>query len=325
MSLSLMTDRELLRLRFKDLNLSFVPEKALERLHGELRARGIKHFRPHAWLSSEWFCADGVPGIAVPFYLAHPRLVALERAIMGRVEGGSPAELMRILRHEAGHAFLTAYGLRGRKDVEEVFGRFRAAYPRRYCFRPYSRRHVRHLGEGYAQSHPDEDFAETFAVWLAPRSGWRRRYRGWAALQKLRFMDRLIRDLGPTVPAVRNRRKVEPLSALSHTLGQHYRLRRAHFRIGSRPISLGKVFGARGPKAGPFLRKVRAEVRREVARESGQYQYVVDRVYGEILKHCEDLELKMRVAPRSARPALNRLVARETRKFVRAGHHLVAV
>ena len=30
----------------------------------------------------------------------------------------------------------------------------------------------------YAASHPEEDFAETFAVWLTPRSNWRQSFPG---------------------------------------------------------------------------------------------------------------------------------------------------
>src|SRR5574341_1303894 len=59
---------------------------------------------------------------------------------------------------------------------------------------------VRHLEGWYAQKHPDEDFAETFAVWLTPGSRWRMRYRNWPAIRKLRYMDRIARLLGKTQP-----------------------------------------------------------------------------------------------------------------------------
>ncbi len=64
-------------------------------------------------------------------------------------------------------------------------GRPRCSIPQRYRARPGSRRYVHHLGEWYAQAHPTEDFAETFAVWLKPRSGWRKSYAEWPAFHKL--------------------------------------------------------------------------------------------------------------------------------------------
>src|SRR5690606_6795849 len=138
----------------------------------ELERRHIK-LRPHVWLAEEWFAADGVPGIAIPFYLAHPRLIKLEQRQMLEVEGGTRDECMRILRHEAGHALDTAYRIRRRKQWREVFGPASKKYPEYYHAKPYSKNYVLHLDSWYAQSHPSEDFAETFAVWLKPDSRWR--------------------------------------------------------------------------------------------------------------------------------------------------------
>src|SRR3977135_2725874 len=164
----------------------------IQQLYAELEARQLL-FRPHLWLSNEWFTPDGVPGIAVPFYLAHPRLAKLELEQMLEVEGGTPEWCMRILRHEAGHAVDNAYKLRQRRRRQQVFGPSYKAYPQFYDPRPYSKSFVLHLDSWYAQSHPDEDFAETFAVWLTPNSEWRQRYAGWPAAKKLHYMDRLMR------------------------------------------------------------------------------------------------------------------------------------
>ena len=105
-----MSDEQLLGMRFCDLKLNYERTplaRRVRRLYRELDKRGIA-FRPHVWLSEEWFSPDGVPGIAAPFYLAHPRLERLERRMMRHVEGGSAESAMRILRHEAGHAIDTA-------------------------------------------------------------------------------------------------------------------------------------------------------------------------------------------------------------------------
>src|SRR3989441_3620525 len=160
------TDDELLELRVSQLGVTIEGsslEPRIEELNRNLELRGLS-FRPHVWLSNEWFTPDGVPGIAVPFYLAHPRLAKLELDQMLEVEGGTPDWCMRILRHEAGHALENAYRLRRLRRRQQVFGRSSEPYPKYYRPRPYSRSFVRHLDVWYAQSHPDEDFAETFAV-----------------------------------------------------------------------------------------------------------------------------------------------------------------
>ena len=151
------------------------------------------------------------PGIAMPFYLAHPRLERLERRIMREAEGGNSRLLMRILRHEAGHAIDNAYRLRRRRRWREVFGPASVPYPARYRARAGSRRYVQHLGEWYAQAHPTEDFAETFAVWLTPKSAWRKNYADWPALHKLKAVDELIASVREVRAPVRNRIRVEPL------------------------------------------------------------------------------------------------------------------
>src|SRR5271168_675154 len=86
-----LSDEELLKVRLCDLNLTVENSRLgrpMQRLYTELAGRGIE-FKPHAWLAEEWFSPDGVPGIAVPFYLAHPRLERLERRMMHEVEGGN--------------------------------------------------------------------------------------------------------------------------------------------------------------------------------------------------------------------------------------------
>lgn len=97
-----------------------------DKLYEELKRCGIRH-KPHVWLSSEWFSPDGIPGIAIPFYLAHPRLRKLEHRQILEVEGGTEGECMRILRHEAGHAIDTAYRLHRRKRWRKHYRNWYAA------------------------------------------------------------------------------------------------------------------------------------------------------------------------------------------------------
>ena len=181
-----LSDEQLLKQRLSSLRVKVEGtwlEDCLSTLNEELQAKGIR-LRPHAWISSEWFSPADVPGIAIPFYLAHPRLMKLEKKMMLDVEGGTWSECMAILRHEAGHAVQHAWQPQRRRRWQQLFGLSSKRYPRHYRPNPASRRFVQHLRLWYAQSHPDEDFAETFAVWLRPRSNWRTRYAGWPALQE---------------------------------------------------------------------------------------------------------------------------------------------
>lgn len=226
------SDTELLALRFDELRVSLRGtwlERCVMRLHGELTRRNVRH-RPHVWLSEEWFSPTSAPGFAIPFYLTHPRLMRLERTQMRMVDGGTVPECMAIMRHETGHAIQTAYRLHTRADWRRTFGNTTTPYPDRYRPDRRSRRFVRHLPCWYAQSHPDEDFAETFAVWLGPRAAWRRTYAHWpAALAKLEYVDALMREIGNRRPIVASRRTYHRLRDIHRTLGAHYAARRRHY------------------------------------------------------------------------------------------------
>src|SRR5215831_14200056 len=205
-----MSDDELLDLQFRELDLQIEGTELaarIDELYRELEARALV-FRPHFWLSDEWFTPDGIAGVAIPFYLAHPRLAKLELAQMLEVEGGDPAWCMRILRHEAGHAIDNAFHLRRRRARRQLFGPSSIQYPESYSPKPYSKNFVLHLDSWYAQSHPDEDFAETFAVWLHSED-WRGRYADWPALKKLEYMDALMKDVAGKPMQVQTRRRVD--------------------------------------------------------------------------------------------------------------------
>jgi hypothetical protein len=172
-------------------------ERYVQKLYRELEGKGIRKFRPLCYLSDEWGCPSGEPVIGIPFYLANPKLARLEKE-MNDLE--DEREILMYLRHEAGHAFNYAYELYKTPEWRDLFGPFRRPYRDDYRPIPFSRRFVRHIAGWYAQKHPDEDFAETFAVWLTPRSQWRRKYKGWGALAKLRYVDRMARlhrDIDP--------------------------------------------------------------------------------------------------------------------------------
>ena len=320
-----LADKQLLSLRFCDLGLDLsgtMLEPALRRLYGELEQRGFR-FRPHCWLAQEWFSPDGVPGIAVPFYLAHPRLVRLERRFMREVEGGNRNWLMRILRHEAGHAIDTAYRLRRRRRWREVFGPASLPYPDTYRPRPGSRRFVQHLGEWYAQAHPTEDFAETFAVWLTPKSAWRREYRGWPAFRKLAYIDALAGEISSTDPVVTDRRRIEDIAEDTRTLREHYEHKFSRYKMPRRSGAdelLLKVFTAApqrrtAQKAASVVRELRNPLRREIVSSGAFSEYLVHQVLRLVVARCESLDLYVRGPRRELRAHMRWLVARLAESF----------
>ena len=149
---------------------------------------------------------------------------------MLEVEGGSDTECMRIFRHEAGHALDTAFRLHfRRRHGGSCLVRSPSVTRISTNQNPRAARYVLHLPAWYAQAHPAEDFAETFAVWLTPRSRWRRRYKGWPALNKLEYIDELMNELAGTKPRNRTRTKVEPMSEIRTTLREHYRRKREKY------------------------------------------------------------------------------------------------
>jgi len=195
-------------------------ERLVNQLYRELGAKGLSKFRPAVYLTDEWGCPSGEPIIGIPFYLANPDLASLERE-MNDLE--DTREIMMYLRHEAGHAFNYAYKLYRAPQWKQLFGPFRRPYREIYRPVPFSRKYVRHLAGWYAQKHPDEDFAETFAVWLTPRSGWRKRYRGWGAMEKLRYMNRIARELGHVDPVRRRGAPDVTVDEMEATVGEFYR------------------------------------------------------------------------------------------------------
>jgi hypothetical protein len=301
-------DEELLKLRLKDLGVRIERTWLARRvrdLHEELEAKGLR-IRPHAWISSEWFSPSDTPGIAIPFYLAHPRLMKLERKMIIDVEGGTTPECMRILRHEAGHVVQHAYQLHRRRRWQKLFGPSSRRYPRYYRPNPASKNHVQHLRLWYAQSHPDEDFAETFAVWLTPRSGWRRRYQGWPALKKLLYVDELMNEIAGKRPWVGRRIKVDPLNRLTQTLAQHYQKKQEIYWSQPPTIydrDLTRIFSDnprhwRSPAASLFLRRNRKRLREMVSQWTGEYELTLNAVFDDMIARCRELKLRARGSER---------------------------
>ena len=329
-------DHKLLDLRLSDLDLHLHLERSpvmprIKQLYRELDRRHLR-FRPHFWLSDEWYTPDGVPGVAIPFYL-HPRLAELERSQMREVEGGTPEWCMRILRHETGHAIENAYRLRLRRRRQQLFGKTSQPYPQHYAPKPYSKRYVLHLEAYYAQSHPDEDFAETFAVWLTPNSSWRRRYTGWPALRKLEYVDEVMHALAGERPTVTARRIVDPLRTLRKTLREHYRDKRSRYGLDSLreyDAALRLVFStqkayAAYPTASSFLRSARPQLRRKMAELTGEHLYTIDLVLDDMIERAAELRLRLTRSTAQTMLDFGIVLTSQLMRFVRSGRHRVAL
>jgi hypothetical protein len=273
---------ELLNTRICDLGLQVEQsplDAPLRRLYRELRAKGLK-FRPKVYLSDSWGCPNEVPAIGIPFYLADRRLGRIEEEQTGEIE--DEQTVMMYLRHEAGHALNYAYRLWETPEWTATFGRFSKPYRDVFEPNPFSRQFVRHLKHHqypwtYAQKHPDEDFAETFAVWLTPRSGWRRKYRNWPALRKLQLVDRMMRKLRGRPPLRTAGELLRPVAELRMTVANHYGQRTEHYRATAQGYvddKLREVFSVtRGRQsAAALLHAQRGDLLARIARWSGLEQ-----------------------------------------------------
>jgi hypothetical protein len=174
---------------------------AVEQVRGELNARGITWFPNLVAGEDEFFTYDRATTVSLPWYLFQDRLWWL---VNDRHYRYPQDEVVRILRHEVGHALNYAFEAWKRADWAVLFGEFDRPYLQAYPVDPTSTDFVRHLHRSgphqnshYAQKHPDEDWAETFATWLAPGEDWRADYQaGTGARRKLEWVDRAINEAG---------------------------------------------------------------------------------------------------------------------------------
>jgi len=299
---SRLSKESLLTLRLCDLNLSLAGsliEPKIQLLNRELDKKSIV-FKPHFWISDDWFCPDGIPGIAIPFFLIHPKLKKLEKDFLMEVEGGDHRWCMKLLRHETAHAIANAYKLTERKDWRKIFGNPNAAYHDSYLPRPYSKRYVINLPGWYAQSHAHEDWAETFAVWLNPKSHWETRYANWPALKKLKFTDQLMQEICDKTPPIRNRRTDHPIDKIRTTLSEYYENKMQRYGIDHAEffdIDLRRLFATReespqSQKASRYIREIKKPVLDIVQRWTGEYKYRINEVLIDMIKRCDELDLR---------------------------------
>lgn len=281
-------------------------ERLIIRLYGELDRKAIR-FKPKLYLTDTWGCPNKVPAIGIPFYYANSVLSQIEDRMNGDLE--DEHELMMTLRHEAGHAINYAYRLYSLKEWQETFGRFDEPYRDFFRPNPQSREFVKHLhqqvgsyaGRIYAQKHPDEDFAETFAVWLTPRSNWRQKYTNWGALRKLKYMDRLIKEIGPKKPKVTDGSLINPVENLNVTLLEYYNKSEERYRQRAQGYVddvLQEIFSTNGKgekriSASGFIEKNRYHLVEKISHWTGEKNSSVSALIDKLSDRAKELSLNL--------------------------------
>lgn len=324
--------QEILQLRFCDLHVSLDGSQVLRlasTVFMELEARNIA-VKPSVWVAEEWYNPEGVCGFAIPFYLVHPRLIALERRLMFEAEGATVQECLRIIRHETAHAIDEAFKLYQTAAYAEIFGDPGKRYPKKFSVNPTSQDYVTNLNSWYAQSHPVEDFAETFAVWLTSPLGWRRKYRDWPALKKLISVDEWMRSLAGSRPLVRPRPVDSELTDNRRTIGQHYKEKRKFYNIGTPSRydgALLEIFASKDARhsrrsALAFVRLYRTQIRADVAKPLGVPAYLAEQVLRQLSLRLKSLQLIQSKSDAETYAALKSLVEHAVQTIVQQGARL---
>ena len=297
-----LSDEDLLEKKICDLKLK-IEESDLQVyvqvLHKNLEAKNIL-LKPKCYLADEWFVLEKESAIGIPFFLAHPRLQKLEEKMMLEVEGGNPDWFMKLLRHEAGHSVYYAYDLYKRSEVNRIFGPPSSEEtPHYYRPKPYSRSFVRHLDNWYAQAEPDEDFAETFAVWLTPTIDWKTYYKGWPVLKKLQFMDQLMQEIAGKDPSPVSNSGDFSVRDLKLKLKTYYE-RKQKLYAQDYPefydhdlkeiFSVGEV--SSGSSSVRFMKQNRKMIVDQVSEWTGEKKFIVNNLYKKLMERCEKIKLK---------------------------------
>ena len=301
---SALSDEELLEKKISELGLKLLGteiEPMIHELYEELSRKGL-YFHPPCFVGDEWFCPVGIPAIFVPFFLTHERLRKLERKIILEVEGETKPWFMKLIRHEAAHAYSFAYRLNRKKKWQQNFGLSSTRETDTYRPRPYSRSYVLHLDDWYAQSHPDEDFAETFAVWLTPEFDWRERYKGWKALRKLEYVDELMSTLAGKPPLHQPKFRAGEYECLDVKLRSYYEQKRNLYEESYPDFydkDLRRIFtgnpGETGcAKASRSLKTHRRQILNSVCIWTNEKKYTVNQLLMSLIARCDELNLHVK-------------------------------
>jgi len=306
-------------------------EPIVAEFRGELEALGFRRLTPRFYLSTEWGVPFETVAIAIPFYLAHEELEEMHVERAGHVEGHDREEILRYLRHEMGHVVNYAYRLYDTSEWEALFGSMSEPYEDDYRPIPFSRKHVRHLPGWYAQKHPDEDWAETFAVLVSPGLDWRAEYAARpVALAKLEYCERTVASLLDREPIVLDDELDEDVGEIEYSLAQFYRdllpeASRLGFNLDTtlRSIFTGRGDAVRQVAAADLVRRLEADLLGNVFRWTGHFPDRTRVLVGHLAARAQSLDLTYDEAEEAAMTvALTTLVTSLAMNYVQSGGYL---
>lgn len=323
--LNTLSKTKLLKEKISGLDLHFENSpyhSALALLHFELEHKGL-NLKPKIWASNEWFCPDGHTSFAIPFTLLHSRLVLLEKQMGFRVEGESFKDFMKLARHECGHVMDNAYDLRFIQSRSKVFGVIEKEYPTFYSFKKHSKKFVRHLSEGYAQAHPEEDWAETFAVWLDSNSNWKVRYKDWPAIEKLKYVEKLMRTLVCVRP-LKNDKPLDPFSSFDITLGEYFKIKKEQEKNIFNPKWLSEYVtsNGRGSDLAFELVKNRSKLINQISKVKKLKKYDLNYALANLELNARRKDLRI-ISDRNNFKMLVELTQVYSEKFLKEGKHRI--
>ena len=285
--------------RLKDFKLrsqNLVHKGALERLNLELKSKGLI-FKPHTWIGDEWFSPDGVTGFAIPFYLFSRDLLEIEKNVIGYAEGETLSEFYQLIRHECAHAIDHAFFFKDDRDWINIFGNYNKPYPQSYTFKKYSKNFVRHLPDGYAQSHPEEDWAETFAVWLDPNSDWRNLYKNWSCIKKLNYLDSLMGKFQFKRQNIVLNKEIDPVHENEITLAEYLSNKKKHYKLKKKPSVKHLEHVAHkshhGEELYDLLRCYESQLAKKLSKELNTTQYQLKSILSDLKKLARQENLKV--------------------------------
>lgn len=314
-------ENKLLRTKIKDLDVDLKDQrfqKAIKKLRIELKNKNICFF-PKIWISDDWFSPDGVPGFAVPFYILNKDLLKLEKKIIGYAEGDSEKELIKLLRHETAHALDNAFKLRLSKQRQKIFGKTSTPYPTSYIPRIHRNEFVENLGDNYAQAHPDEDWAETFSVWLS-EINWRKKYRRGLVHEKLLLVDKVFSKNSHRIYKNKNTRKVSEFRKMPKTLNDYFIEKKCLKNMNKKPffkkdLELIFNFQEKKPKSSQFLEKNKKEILKKITLPS-----LRKAIWKDITLSLNQNNSSLRYSEIQTKNFLSKLITEKSKRFVKEGH-----
>lgn len=316
-----LSESSLLNTRLCDLgiNLRETPlMRGINRLFFELNEKLI-NFHPHIWLADDWFSPDGVAGFAIPFYLTHPRLTELEKKHVGFIEGHTYKSFLKLLRHETAHALDNAFHLRKNKQRQNLFGLSSKRYPKTYLPNPKSKNFVRNLEDFYAQAHPDEDWAETFAVWLNPDSEWEYKYAFWGAIEKLELVDHTFNNLS-SQKCFRTS-EISCISRDTRTLKEYFRDKRKDLRLNNKRPVIQKI----DMEYLPYVVNNKKEVRKILLKQKGINPFIVDKFLKDLGNECKNQKDLLNYNSQINIEAFEQQLRSATQEYIQKGRHRIVM